>query len=231
MINGKSILAIIPARGGSKGVPKKNILKFNDKPLIAWAIEAAKASIYIDKIILSSDCEEIIAVAKAYGCDVPFKRPDELSTDSASSVEVVNHAIKSLAEKFDYIVLLQPTSIFRSTEDIDNTIACCDESSVSACVSVVECEKPPYWIYQLADNKLVPVIKQEEQYSRRQDCPQSFELNGAVYVINTQTFMQQKSFFPEDTTAYIMPKNRSLDIDTVDDVGWATYLLSNGSLE
>ena len=116
MINGKTVLAIIPARGGSKGVPKKNILSIGGKPLIAWTIQAAKNATFIDRLILSSDCQEIIQTALKYGCEVPFVRPDELATDQAGSAAVVSHALASLKESYDYVVLLQPTSIFRSAE-------------------------------------------------------------------------------------------------------------------
>ena len=177
MINGKTVLAIIPARGGSKGVPKKNILSIGGKPLIAWTIEAAKNATFIDRLILSSDCQEIIETALKYGCEVPFVRPDELATDQAGSVAVVSHALTSLKESYDYVVLLQPTSIFRSTEDIEGAVKYCLDNQVFSCVSVVECEKPPYWMYHIQDKKLVSVIKQNAFYSRRQDRLPTYELN------------------------------------------------------
>lgn len=226
MINGKTVLAIIPARGGSKGVPKKNILSIGGKPLIAWTIQAAKNATFIDRLILSSDCQEIIETALKYGCEVPFVRPDELATDQAGSAAVVSHALASLKESYDYVVLLQPTSIFRSTEDIEGAVQYCVDNQVSSCVSVVECEKPPYWIYHIQDKKLVSVIKQNAFYSRRQDCPPTYELNGAVYVIATEAFNSLQVFVSEDTLPYVMPKSRSLDIDTEEDIMLAKYRLS-----
>lgn len=226
MINGKTVLAIIPARGGSKGVPKKNILSIGGKPLIAWTIQAAKNATFIDRLILSSDCQEIIETALKYGCEVPFVRPDELATDQAGSAAVVSHALASLKESYDYVVLLQPTSIFRSTEDIEGAVQYCVDNQVSSCVSVVECEKPPYWIYHIQDKKLVSVIKQNAFYSRRQDCPPTYELNGAVYVIATEAFNSRQVFVSEDTLPYVMPKSRSLDIDTEEDIMLAKYRLS-----
>ena len=226
MINGKTVLAIIPARGGSKGVPKKNILSIGGKPLIAWTIQAAKNATFIDRLILSSDCQEIIETALKYGCEVPFVRPDELATDQAGSAAVVSHALASLKESYDYVVLLQPTSIFRSTEDIEGAVQYCVDNQVSSCVSVVEREKPPYWIYHIQDKKLVSVIKQNAFYSRRQDCPPTYELNGAVYVIATEAFNSRQVFVSEDTLPYVMPKSRSLDIDTEEDIMLAKYRLS-----
>lgn len=122
MINGKKVLAIIPARGGSKGIPKKNIKPLNGKPLIAWTIEEAKKSVYIDKLIVSTDCEEILEVAKEFGAEVPFKRPAELAQDDTPSVELILHAIDYLSG-YDYITLLQPTSPLRVVKDIDQCIS------------------------------------------------------------------------------------------------------------
>ncbi|WP_339670062.1 acylneuraminate cytidylyltransferase family protein [Dasania marina] len=225
MIEDKRVLAIITARGGSKGVSKKNILPIGGRPLIAWTIAAAKKSQYIDRVILSSDSQEIIDVAQQFGCEVPFVRPANLATDSASSVDVVLHALGAINEAYDYLVLLQPTSIFRSAEDIDQALRLCKSSAATACVSVVESDKPPYWMYHLEHNQLVPVIQQELKYSRRQDCPASYELNGAVYVVNITDFQLQKTFLTNDAVAYVMPKSRSLDIDTAEDVAMATYQL------
>jgi CMP-N,N'-diacetyllegionaminic acid synthase len=114
MINGKTILGIIPARGGSKGIPRKNLIIFGGKPLMAWTIEAGLQSHYIDRLILSSEDEEIIAVAREWGCEVPFIRPAELSRDDTPGIEPVIHAIKTLKTSYDYIILLQPTSPLRS---------------------------------------------------------------------------------------------------------------------
>jgi CMP-N,N'-diacetyllegionaminic acid synthase len=119
MFEGKTILAIVPARGGSKGVPRKNIRLLAGKPLIAWTIDEAKKSRYIDRLILSSEDDEIIEVAREFGCEIPFKRPDELAQDDTPGIESVIHAINTLEEKYDFVVLLQPTSPLRTVEDID----------------------------------------------------------------------------------------------------------------
>src|SRR5690242_3805240 len=145
MFRDRSILAIVPARGGSKGVPRKNIRALAGKPLIGYSILAAKASRYIDRCILSSDDEEIISVARAAGCEVPFVRPAELASDAADGLDVVRHALKALPGKYDYVVNLQPTSPLRSTGDIDGAIELCVGTGARTCASVVEAQESPYW--------------------------------------------------------------------------------------
>lgn len=141
------ILAIIPARGGSKGVPRKNIRELAGKPLIAWTIEEAKKSKYIDRLILSTEDDEIIEVAKQYGCEVPFKRPIELAQDDTPGIDPVLHAIEQ-CPGYDYVVLLQPTSPLRTVDDIDGCIEqLLSSDGTNFCVSVTEPEKSPYWMY------------------------------------------------------------------------------------
>jgi CMP-N,N'-diacetyllegionaminic acid synthase len=153
MINGKTILGIIPARGGSKGIPRKNLIIFGGKPLMAWTIEAGLQSHYIDRLILSSEDEEIIAVAREWGCEVPFIRPAELSRDDTPGIEPVIHAIKTLKTSYDYIILLQPTSPLRSAEDIDDCINYCIQAKAVSCVSVTVAQPSPYWMYTLDQQK------------------------------------------------------------------------------
>lgn len=206
------ILAIIPARGGSKGVPRKNIRDLAGKPLIAWTIEEAKKSRYIDKLILSSEDDEIIEVAKQYGCEVPFKRPLELAQDDTPGIEPVLHAIEQ-CPGYDYVVLLQPTSPLRTVEDIDGCIEKLLNNNADFCVSVTEPEKSPYWMYTLEEDRMVPLLPQDELVARRQDLPKVYALNGAVYVAKTRCLIIEKSFLVKDTLAYIMKSERSLDID------------------
>ncbi|MPL68885.1 CMP-N,N'-diacetyllegionaminic acid synthase [bioreactor metagenome] len=214
MIGGKSVLAIIPARGGSKGVPRKNIRDLAGKPLIAWTIDEAKKSKYIDRLILSSEDEEIINVVKRYGCEVPFVRPQELAADDTPGIEPVLHAMKMMP-RYDYIVLLQVTSPMRTVEDIDGCIERCIEQQADSCVSVTEVEKSPYWMYKLDERgKMRPLLKKEDQYYRRQNLPKVYELNGAVYVSDSEYLEQEKSFVTEDTIGYEMSKKHSIDIDT-----------------
>lgn len=225
MINGKTVLGIIPARGGSKGVPRKNIRDVAGKPLIAWSIEEAKKSKYIDRLILSSEDVEIIKVAQEWGCDVPFVRPAELSQDDTPGIEPILHAIRSLPG-YDYVVMLQPTSPLRKVEDIDGCIELCVSKQVSACVSVTEPDKSPYWMFTVADDGLMhPLIEQTEIIPRRQDLPKVFALNGAVYVSESAVMLEQRTFLTENTIAYIMPKKASIDIDTEEDISIAETFL------
>ncbi|WP_102273801.1 acylneuraminate cytidylyltransferase family protein [Cytobacillus massiliigabonensis] len=217
MINNKKVLAIVPARGGSKGVPRKNVRNLAGKPLIAWTIETGKKSKYIDRVIVSSDDSEIIRISKAYGADVPFIRPKHLAEDKTPGIDPVIHALKELPD-YDYVVLLQPTSPLRLAEDIDGCIEQLVRTKSSACVSVTESEKSPYWMYIVLENGgMKPFIPQKEVAVPRQDLPSVYMLNGAVYVAKTEWLLQTKTFVTEETTAFIMSKSRSYDIDTEED--------------
>jgi N-acylneuraminate cytidylyltransferase len=227
MIRDKKVLGIIPARGGSKGVPRKNIRVVAGKPLIAWTIEEAKKSKFIDRLILSSNDAEIIAVAREWGCDVPFIRPSELSQDGTPGVEPVIHALMELPD-YDYVVMLQPTSPLRSVGDIDGCIEKCINSNSNACVSVVEPDKSPYWMYFLDDrDKMTPFVETQEQFLRRQDLPKVYSLNGAVYVAEKNWLIQGRSFLTRETVGYEMPIERSLDIDTNIDFNIAELLMDS----
>ena len=215
MIQGKSILAIIPARGGSKGVPRKNLREIAGKPLIAWAIEEGRKSRYIDRLILSSEDPEIIAMARSRGCEVPFVRPAELARDETPGIDPVLHALRALPERYDYIVLLQPTSPLRLAEDIDCCLETCLNHRAPACVTVTEVDQSPFWMYRLDTSRhLVPLIDQKSLPARRQDLAQVYILNGAVYVAQTAWLQQQRTFLTTETVAHIMPRERSLDVDT-----------------
>ena len=214
MIEGKTILAIIPARGGSKGVPRKNIKDAAGKPLIAWTIKEAKKSKFIDRLVVSTEDDEIVAVAKSWGCEVPFVRPPELAQDDTPGVEPVLHAIKMLPG-YDYVVLLQPTSPLRNTEDIDGCIEECVEHGANSCVSVAEVEQSPYWMYTLdVNSRLCSLINTDQIFTRRQDLPKVFTLNGAVYVAKCDWLRKNRTFLTAETAVYLMPRERSLDIDS-----------------
>lgn len=224
MINGKSVLAIIPARGGSKGVPRKNIRSLAGKPLIAWTIEAARESAYIDRLVLSSDDPEIIEVAKSWGCEAPFARPDALARDDTPGIDPVLHALEELPG-YDYVVLLQPTSPLRTAEDIDDCIARCEEKRAPACVSLTEPAHHPQWMFTLGDNTQTLQPISEQRGMRRQDLPDVYALNGAVYVARTSWLAETRSFLGEGTCGYVMPSIRSIDIDTEQDIALAACLL------
>jgi CMP-N,N'-diacetyllegionaminic acid synthase len=219
MLDGQTILAIIPARGGSKGIPLKNVREVGGKPLIAWTITEAKKSKLIDRLILSSDDDQIIKVAQEYGCEAPFVRPPELALDDTPGIEPVLHAIGSLSKQYDYVVLLQPTSPLRSVEDIDNCIGDCIVAGGSAGVTVTPSEQSPYWMYSIAENGcMIPIVKATSHYQRRQDLPTAYVLNGAVYVARTKWLQQTRDFLTAETRAIIMPAERSIDIDTEQDL-------------
>ncbi|OAS14520.1 cytidylyltransferase domain-containing protein [Paenibacillus oryzisoli] len=225
MIQNKKILALIPARGGSKGVPGKNILVVQDKPLIAWTIEEAKKSKYIDRVVLSSEDEEIIKVADQWGCDIPFVRPANLAKDDTPGIDPVLHALDHLPD-YDYVIMLQPTSPLRSVEDIDNAIEYCFSKNALCCVSVCRTSENPYWMYKVIDGNLRPIVNDNEtMYLRRQDLPPTFILNGAIYIANCNWLKESKSFLTDKTVAYIMDSARSLDIDNEIDFVLLEYYL------
>lgn len=214
MIDGKRVLAIIPARGGSKGVPRKNIREVAGKPLIAWTIEEAKKSKYIDRLILSSEDAEIIRVGQSWGCEAPFVRPEALAQDDTPGIDPVLHAMELLPE-YDLVVLLQTTSPLRSVADIDGCIALCITKNAPASVSVTEAEQSPYWMFRVnGDGRMQPLIEGGPAYARRQDLPVAYVLNGAIYVAQRNWLAEHKTFVTQETLGYVMPQDRSLDIDT-----------------
>lgn len=216
MIAGKRVLALIPARGGSKGLPGKNTREFAGKPLVAWTIDAARSSQYVDAVILSSDDDQIIAVAKAFGCAVPFKRAPHLATDTATSADVIIDAL-GRCPGYDIVVLLQPTSPLRFAQDIDAALELFISSNMSACVSVCEAQESPYWMFTMSDqSSLVPLIAGAAK-RRRQDLPPCYSLNGAIYIAEARWFASTCDFMSERTAAYLMPVTRSIDIDTMAD--------------
>jgi N-acylneuraminate cytidylyltransferase len=228
MIGGRSVLALIPARGGSKGVPRKNVRDVGNKPLIAWTIEAALASRYIDRAILSSDDDEIMDVAGRFGCEVPFRRPSQLASDEASAMSVVLHAVAALERRYDYLVLLQPTSPLRETADIDGAILACHERDAPSCVSLSRVDKNPGWMFTIdGDTLLHPFFPAGKIPARRQDSAPVFALNGAVYVARPELLERTGDFIGPGTIGYVMPRERSLDIDDEFDLKLAVLLKSN----
>lgn len=210
-------LAVITARGGSKGLPGKNVMVAGGKPLVAWTVEAAVSAECVDRVILSSDDDDIIAAAKSAGSEIPFRRPDYLSDDTASSIDVVLHAIDKVPG-YDYVVLLQPTSPLRTSADIDAAFKLLLESGGESCVSICEADQSPYLMYQVAGtNKLKRILPEICGVTRRQDLPLTYVLNGAIYIAKVDWLLEKRNFIDVDTQGYIMPKERSLDIDTAAD--------------
>ncbi|MBX5437765.1 MAG: acylneuraminate cytidylyltransferase family protein [Alicyclobacillaceae bacterium] len=225
MIEGSSVLAVIPARGGSKGVPRKNLREVAGKPLLAWTIEAGRASRYIDRLVLSSEDPEIIDVAKRWGCEVPFVRPEALARDETSAMDTVLHALNEI-EGFDYVVLLQPTSPLRLAEDIDRCLETCLGCGSWAGVTVTQVDKSPFWMYRLDERmRLSPLLPSAKPPLRRQESEAVYVLNGAVYAAEIKRLRAVRSFLSSDTVASVMPRERSIDIDTEFDLWLAELLL------
>jgi len=213
MINDHKILAVIPARGGSKGVPRKNIRNLAGNPLIAWTIEEAQKSKYIDRLILSSEDQEIIEVAKTYGCEVPFVRPDELASDSCPGIEVILHAVEQ-SPGYTHVLLLQPTSPLRTVGHIDSFIEQFQDDQVKCSVSVTTPDKHPMWTFSMdEDNHLQPFF-QGEIPTNRQQLPKAYALNGALYMAQIPWLKQNRSFLTVETKGFDMPPEVSLDIDS-----------------
>lgn len=217
LLRRKKVLALITARGGSKGLPRKNLLPACGRPLIAWTIGAAAEAEFVNRVVVSTDDDEIMEAARAWGGDVPFRRPSALASDTASSIDVVLHALDQLPG-FDYVVLLQPTSPLRTAADIDAALKLAAASGAPSCVSVCEASQSPYWMYQLDnDGKLTPVLDSPLSLSRRQDLPPVYVPNGAIYVARVDWLRRTRSFLGGGSIAYPMPVERSLDIDTLED--------------
>lgn len=224
MLNEKTFLAIIPARGGSKRLPRKNILNLAGKPLIAWTIEAALQSKYIDKVLVTSDDDEILKVSNNYGAST-IKRPMHLSQDNSTSFEAINHAIENTQE-FDYIVLLQPTSPLRTSRHIDEAIQLIFQKKSDAIISVTEMEYSPLWTNTLPENESMDdFLREEDKNKRSQDLKMHYRLNGAIYISLTETLITTGSFFHKTGVyAYRMDNRSSIDIDNVMDFRFAEFL-------
>jgi CMP-N,N'-diacetyllegionaminic acid synthase len=226
MIARKRVLGLIPARGGSKGLPGKNIHVIGGKPLIAWTIEAARKSAYLDRLVLSSDADEIMNCAREFGCDVPFRREPALATDTATSIDVVLDALVR-CPGFDWVVLLQPTSPLRTAQDIDATLERCFALNAPAGVTVSLAQESPYWMYTLHADGQLSNIMGAASASRRQDLPPAYILNGAVYAADTKWIVQSGTFMSDRTVGHLMPNERSVDIDDLADVVVAEFALRN----
>jgi N-acylneuraminate cytidylyltransferase len=217
MIGSRKVLAVITARGGSKGLPGKNVADVGGRPMVAWSVAAARNSAFIDRVVLSSDDEAIMTAAREAGCDVPFRRPPELATDAAPVDAALVHALENVGEDFHYLVLLQATSPLRRADDIDGCIALAEKTGAPV-VSMAPC-KPPQWMFHRdGEGRLVPVIAAENRTARRQDIAQAYLVNGAVYVIEVERFLNTRTFVDADTRGYIMPPERSVDVDTALDL-------------
>lgn len=219
------LLALIPARGGSKGIPRKNIKPLAGKPLLGWTIEVARQAGSVDRIVVSTEDDEIAAVARELGAEVPFMRPAALSADDTPGIEPVIHALEQLPE-VDWVLLLQPTSPLRAVEDIEGIVQLCLERDAPSAVSVTAVDKHPYWMYQRDEqDRLEPMIPDQPAITRRQDLPPAYALNGALYLARRDWLLEQRRFVGPDTVGYIMPQERSVDLDTPRDWYWVEFLI------
>lgn len=221
------ILAIIPARGGSKRLHNKNILNLCDKPLLSYTIDAALKSKYITKTIVSSDDNEILKIAEKYGSNI-IKRPKNLSLDNSTSFDTVIHTIDNENTSYDYIILLQPTSPLRTTEHIDQAIQLLINKNADAVISLCECEHSPLWSHTLPKNNTMNDFVTHITDKRSQDLKKHYRLNGAIYIAKTDKLISNKSFLlSKNIFAYIMPQEDSIDIDTQLDLLICETILKN----
>lgn len=214
----KKILSIIPARGGSKGLPGKNIIDLGGKPLIAWSIESSLRSKYVVDTIVSSDDDGILDIAKIYGADI-LKRPSEFASDLASSESVVQHVLKTIDKSYDYIVLLQPTSPLRDEKDIDMAFEKLFNKDATALISVCEIDNKILKAFKEDSNGFIEGVSNNKYpFMRRQDLPKTYMSNGAIYIIKVDEFLKNNSFYTDKTIAFLMDMDKSMDIDTKEDL-------------
>ncbi len=224
------VLAVIPARGGSKGVPRKNIRLLAGVPLIAHTIRAAQAAQRVDRILVSTDDAEIAAIARQWGADVPFLRPTELSGDRAAQIDVVLHALRQAEAldgvRYSHVLLLQPTAPLRTADDIDAALQLLLTSGCDAVVSYTPVESAhPFYMVTLEDGRPKPLLDVPAGMTARQQYPEVYRRNGAIYATRREVILR-RSFYGEDVRAYIMPPERSVNIDSLFDFELAEFLLS-----
>ncbi len=225
------VVCVIPARGGSKGLPGKNIKMFCGKPLIAHTIAQARQSKYIDRVVVSTEDEEIAQISLEYGAEVPFMRPVELAGDGSRTVDVLLHAIKWLEEadkyNFDILVLLHTTTPLRAVKDIDSCIKMLVEAKADNVFSVTEAHRNPYFNMVERDRQGTVKLVKEGTFSTRQSAPEVYDLNASIYVWWKDILKKDKKIFLTGSKIYVMPKERSLDIDDAFDFRIAEYLAKN----
>jgi len=223
-------LAIIPARGGSKSIKRKNVAILAGRPLIAWTIDCALSCAALDRVIVSTDDLEIATVARQYGADTPFMRPASLARDEAAMIDVIQHAVATVEhgdERFDVVVLLQPTSPLRNADDIEACIEPVRARRNSAAMTVCEAEHNPFCsMGQIVDQRWLPLFpKHHGETTRRQDAPVVYRETGAVFVWRRCVVMDQRTLCPPDICLVVTPAERSLDIDSLAGMKVAEVLL------
>lgn len=239
MIQGKSVLALVPARGGSKGLPGKNVRPLLGKPLIGWSIDQGRASKYIDAVVVSTDDAAIATVARDHGAELPFMRPSELASDTASSIDVILHALNTLEQagrRYDVLVLLEPTSPLRETADIDaaleTLLAHPEAQSIVGVAKVESCH--PSFLLRRKGVLLEPYALQEFGAKRRQELDELFFLEGTVYITWVDALRTRRGFYHERTMPYVVPKYKSFEVDDLTDFTVIETLMAariKGSIE
>lgn len=214
MYGDKRLLGLILARGGSKAIPGKNLAPVAGRPLIAWSIECGLASRHLDRLIVSTDSDDIADVARQWGAEVPFMRPASLAGDEATSAAGALHAVEAVGEDYDYVVLLQPTSPMRAVGDIDGAIEKCVDAGAASCATVCEATESPWRAYVLDNADVMHPVIPQGKIERRQDLEVAYVPNGAVFVASVQHLAHTMQFYNDGTLAYVMPRERSLDVDT-----------------
>ncbi len=234
MLDGRKILALTPARAGSKGLPDKNIREMCGKPLLAWPVQAALASALVDAVVVSTDSERYAAVAQQAGARVPFLRPAALATDEASSTDVIVHALNTLeamGEHYDYLVVLEPTSPTTEAADVDEALrqlnAARDTADVIVGVTPLVASHPLYSATLDAAGRLVPYDERFRQGVRRQDLPPLYMLDGTLYITCVEAFRRTREFYGDRTLGYVTPKWKSHEIDDLEDFLCVEAILRN----
>ena len=217
-------LGLIPARGGSKSVPRKNVRRLAGKPVLVWTVETALASAALDRVVVSTDDEEIAETARACGAEVPFLRPPDLAEDDTPDLPVYRHALEQLGDTPDAVAWLRPTAPLRSAADIEEAVRLLEETGADCVRSVCSAEHNPYWMGRLEDGRLMPLF--DETYDRRQLLPRVYRLNGAVDVVRCAAVAAEGPLFGGDVRAYVMPPERSVDLDSELDFLLAEALLT-----
>jgi N-acylneuraminate cytidylyltransferase/CMP-N,N'-diacetyllegionaminic acid synthase len=217
MYKGKKILAVIPARGGSKGLPGKNIKEMLGKPLIGWSISHAQESKYVDEIFVSTDSQEIAYIAEQFGVKVPSLRPHYLASDTASSMDFIEYTINLLEEQgkqFDYLILLEPTSPLRDAADIDESLeVLIDHPTAKSIVGVCKSEgQHPIYLTKINDGFIVPYIERTKSV-RRQDLEELYFFEGTIYATSIEGFRQYRLFYHKECLAYVVPRWKSFEVD------------------
>jgi CMP-N,N'-diacetyllegionaminic acid synthase len=227
-----TILGIVPARGGSKAIPRKNLALLANKPLLAWTMEVALEAALLDRLVISTDDPEIAEVGKKLGAEAPFLRPTELASDTSTSMDVILHALRWFADNENYrphyVLLLQPTSPLRTATDIRESIKLALTKHADSVVSVCETHQHALWMKGVnEEGRLVDLYPQSAAPTRRQDLPPVFALNGAIYLALRTFLLSERTFISDRTYPYVMPENRSLDVDTPWDLYLANLILND----